>query len=140
MPSWLCASPEYLKQYGKPQHPKELVDHKLLADSNLRGGKQWQLHHPDQGTELVAVNASLRINSARAIRDLMLQHKGIGNCPEFAVEQDLRDGTLVAAMTDWQPPTTSLYVMYPNRRHLSAKVRLFIEVLQQAYNPAEPDS
>lgn len=140
MPSWLCASPEYLQQHGKPAHPSELQHHQLLVDSNYRGGKQWQLLHADLGTEMVTVNASLRINSARAIRDLMLQHKGIGSCPEFAVEQQLRDGSLVAAIEGWHPPTTALYVMYPNRRHLSAKVRLFIETLQQACNPSEPDS
>jgi len=132
MRSFLCASPEYLARAGRPEEITQLNDFDLIADSNYRSGKHWEFQHQQLGNKVVSIDPLLKINSARAVRDLLISGKGIGICPEFAVYSDLLENKLEILFEDWYMPEQSMYAIYPHRRHLSAKVRLFIEALTSA--------
>jgi len=131
MTSYLCASPEYIAQHGMPESPEQLSEHRLISDTNYRSGKYWEFRNPETGSlKTTAISADIYINSARAVRDLLLDGQGIGICPGFAVNQQIADGELIVLLPEWQMPGHQLSAIYPHRRHLSNKVRLFIELLQ----------
>ena len=127
----LCASPQYLEQHGRPGHPSELVDHAVLAYSLLAAGDTWQFEGPE-GPSTVKVHPRMRTNSGDTCRAVALSGRGIVLQPSFLVDDDLRAGTLVELMPEYQSPELGVYAVYPSRKHLLPKVRLLIDYLAAA--------
>lgn len=122
----VCASPEYLARRGEPKEPDQLAEHTCVVDSNHPDGSLWTLGSDDHG---VTVDAPTRIlvNSARAVRELVLAGQGISYLPSFAVSDDITEGRLKRLLPAFEQKPLGIFALYPHRRHLSAKVRLFIE-------------
>jgi DNA-binding transcriptional LysR family regulator len=97
-----------------------------VVDSNHPAGTRWEF---GSGGDVLAVDVSTRIlvNSARAARELVLADHGIGYLPSFAVSEDIAEGRLKHLFPAFEPEPLGIFALYPHRRHLSAKVRLFIE-------------
>lgn len=133
----LCASPAYLRQHGRPERPEDLVDHDCIIDTNIRWRENWRFER-DGKTLTVRVRPTLSVNSASAVREALLNGIGIGFCPEFAVADALRRGTLVALFDDMLTISFGVSVVYPHRLHLSAKVRAFIDFAVGWYTPVPP--
>jgi DNA-binding transcriptional LysR family regulator len=128
MPRLVCASPGYLNKHGIPQHPRELRDHISLTYGFLLTGNQWKLTGSD-GEHWIQPAWSLCVNNAEVLRDVAIKGRGIALIPEFIAGEAVRSGLLTAILKDfWAPPLT-LYAIYPPTRHLSVKVRLFIDFL-----------
>jgi DNA-binding transcriptional LysR family regulator len=123
----LCASPDYIAEYGEPEEPRQLSHHHCILDSNYAGGNHWTLGRADQ-IITVEVQPHLIVNSARAGRELVLAGHGIGFLPSFAIADDIKQGKLKAVLPMHVPEPIGIYAAYLNRKHLSAKVRLFIEM------------
>jgi DNA-binding transcriptional LysR family regulator len=123
----LCASPDYIAEYGEPEEPRQLSHHHCILDSNYAGGNHWTLGRADQ-IITVEVQPHLIVNSARAGRELVLAGHGIGFLPSFAIAEDIKQGKLKAVLPMHIPGPIGIYASYLNRKHLSAKVRLFIEM------------
>lgn len=121
-----CASPQYLARHGEPDRPEQLAGRACVVDSNHPAGTRWAF---GSGGEAVVVDVSTRIlvNSARAARELVLAGQGIGYLPSFAVSDDIAEGGLTRLFPGFEPEPLGIFALYPHRRHLSAKVRLFIE-------------
>ena len=128
----LCASPRYLRKHGRPRHPAELAGHSVLNYSQLATGDSWEFTGPE-GLVSVRVQPRLRTNSGDTCRALALAHQGIVLQPSFLVGQDLREGTLVPVLPQYQMPELGVYAVYPSRRHVPSKVRLFVDHLAQAF-------
>jgi DNA-binding transcriptional LysR family regulator len=123
-----CAAPSYLQQRGMAKHPLELSHHACILDSNLPNPRRWDFM--DQGRMMqIPVSGPLAVNSATAVRGLAIQGHGIALCPDFVVQEDMVSGRLVSLLEAYEPRRHSLYAVYPHRRHLSAKVRCFIDFL-----------
>ncbi|WP_415911380.1 LysR family transcriptional regulator [Neptuniibacter sp. QD37_11] len=132
--SYLCASPDYLKQHSEIKTLSDLHNHQLIADTNYRSGKVWQFRHKEDGQcQSVEVNAGLNINSAQAVRALVLNGQGISLCPDFAVKSHIETGAIKHLLPEWQAPTMEISAIYPSRQHVSAKVRLFIDEFSSYY-------
>jgi len=128
--NYLCASPEYIKQHGEPQMLPDLGNHRLIADSNFRYGKFWQFSPKNSEIKTpVAIHSNINVNSARAVKEFLVKGQGIGICPDFVIKDEFDNGTLVKLLPQWQIASCSLTAVYPNKRHLSNKVRLFIDTL-----------
>ncbi|NJN02482.1 MAG: LysR family transcriptional regulator [Leptolyngbyaceae cyanobacterium SL_1_1] len=125
----VCASPEYLKQYGVPQTPADLKHHSCLHYGHFATSSQWTLTST-AGNHTVTVNGVLCSNNGEVLRTAALQGLGIALLPTFIVGSDLLQGTLCQILADYPPPEISAYVLYPVNRHLSAKVQLLTEFLQ----------
>lgn len=125
-----CAAPDYIDRHGEPMHPRQLSEHLCIVDSNHPTGTLWTFH---KGEELVSVNvpAKLIVNSARAARELTLLGEGISYLPSFAVAEEIAEGRLRRLLHEHHSMPLGIYAVYPHRRHLSAKVRLFIEHLSE---------
>lgn len=130
----VCASPAYLARRGTPLHPRELRSHDCLAYGYLATGNQWKLTGPD-GDHWIQIPWTLCANNAEILKDAALNGRGIALLPSFIAGADLQEGSLVAILPDYKPPALSLYAVYPQTRHLSVKVRLFIDFLSQRFGP-----
>lgn len=128
----LCASPQYLQRHGHPRHPDELAGHAIVAYSLLATGDSWEFIGP-AGPLSVRVSPRMRTNSGDTCRAVALGHEGIVLQPSFLVGQDLRDGTLEQVLPDYALPELGIYAVYPSRRHLPPKVRVFVDELARAF-------
>lgn len=124
----VCASPGYFKSHGKPAHPNDLRNHQCLTYGFLSTGNQWKLTGAD-GDHWIAPPWTLCANNAEVLRDAAVKDRGIAVLPVFLAEQELKNGALVTCLDDYKAPPLSLYALYPPTRHLSVKVRLFIDFL-----------
>ncbi|NEU95469.1 LysR family transcriptional regulator [Bradyrhizobium uaiense] len=132
MPRVVCASPDYLKRHGTPHHPQDLRDHVSLTYGFLLTGNQWKLTGAD-GEHWIQPAWSLCVNNAEVLRDVAVKGRGVALIPEFIAGEALQQGRLKAILNDfWAPPLT-LYAVYPPTRHLSVKVRLFIDFLVERF-------
>jgi len=122
----LCASVEYIEAHGAPLEPGHLSDHACVLDSNYPGGNRWTLGRGD-GRITTDVNPRLIVNSARAGRDLVLANHGIGYLPSFAIADDISQGRMQCLLPDLASEPIGIYAVYQHRKHLSAKIRLFID-------------
>ena len=127
------ASPEYLREYGKPDKPEDLLQHQCILDTNYKGGARWQFSR-DNKTVSVNVNSKHYMNSALAVKSLALTNNGIAIGPMFVASDDIKMGRLEPVLNDYVIEILGLYAVYPHRRHLSVKVRLFIDTLVKYFS------
>lgn len=128
----LCASPDYLQKRGVPKHPYELTEHEILAYSYWFTGDEWSFEGP-MGSVSVRTRPSLTSNSGDTCRAAALDGQGIIFQPDFMVDSDLSEGTLVALMPDYKAVELGIYAIYPTRKHISAKVRALIDFLSGSF-------
>jgi DNA-binding transcriptional LysR family regulator len=129
--SVICAAPEYWNKHGRPSHPSELAEHNCFAYSYLATGNEWRLKGPE-GEVAVRVSGSLTANNGDVLRQAAVAGLGVIASPTFMVCDDLRDGRLEPVLRDYEPPNRGIYAVYPHNRHLSAKVRVFVDYLVEA--------
>jgi len=128
----MCAAPAYLEAHGSPQRPADLREHACLTYGYLATGNQWKLKGPD-GDHWVPVDGPLCVNNGEVIRDAALRGLGIALLPTFIVGPELQSGTLVSVLAEYTESAAHLYAIYPPTRHLSLKVRLFIDFLVERF-------
>ncbi|MEM9059048.1 MAG: LysR family transcriptional regulator [Pseudomonadota bacterium] len=126
----LCASPEYLEQHGEPATPEDLSGHAVLHQRHGADAPVWVLTGPD-GPVSVPVQPVLTANNLETLLAGTCAGLGIAIMPEYAVRSDLVAGRLVPVLKEFRLPPRMLQVVYPPARHLSAKVRLFVDFVQE---------
>jgi DNA-binding transcriptional LysR family regulator len=128
----LCASPAYLEQAGEPARPTDLRGHRCLHYGYLSSGSQWRLLGPD-GDRPYAIDCVMWSNNGEVLKHAALHDQGIALLPTFIVGDALQEGQLRTVLVDHTPPPISVCALYPRHRHLSAKVRLFVELVRQRF-------
>jgi DNA-binding transcriptional LysR family regulator len=128
----VCAAPAYLKRRGVPRHPRDLRDHDCLNYGHLATGNQWKLTDAE-GDHWVPIPWTLCTNNAEVLRDAAIAGCGVALLPTFIAGADLQTGRLTTILADYKAPELSIYVLYPPTRHLSAKVRVFIDFLVERF-------
>ncbi len=130
----LCATPNYLEQHGCPERPEELHGHRCLIYSLSSSPTEWVLIRRGGREPLtVTVAPYYTANSSIALREALLAGSGIALIPTFVVGADLDEGRLATVLSDFEIPPQSLYALYPSSRHLSPKVRSFVDFLVELY-------
>jgi DNA-binding transcriptional LysR family regulator len=129
----ICAAPSYLKERGTPQHPKDLREHNCLAYGHLTTGNQWKIIGRDGREHWIQTSWTLCSNNGEVLRDAAVKGQGIVLLPTFIVGADLQQGSLRGILSDYKAPEISLYAIYPETRHLSVKVRVFIDFLVERF-------
>ncbi|HWK96940.1 MAG TPA: LysR family transcriptional regulator [Pseudolabrys sp.] len=127
----VCAAPAYFRKHGRPQTPADLRQHECLTYGFLSTGNQWKFTGPDGQDHWIAPKWSLCVNNAEVLRDAAVKGRGVTVLPVFLAEQELSSGALVTVLNDYRTPQLTLYAIYAPTRHLSVKVRLFIDFLVQ---------
>jgi len=133
----LVASPEYLERFGRPEHPRELSGHSCLLYSYQATGANWRLWGPD-GETLVRVEGRVTANNGGALVDAARRGMGIALAPDFIAFDALARGELEFILRPWSPEPLFLSAVYPHRRYLSQKVRLFIDFLAERFGETPP--
>lgn len=128
----VCATPEYWQQHGRPEHPKDLTRHNCLLYKYLIHGNEWRFNGA-KGPFGIRINGTMKANSGSALTYIALGGLGVYMAPTFMVGEHLKSGRLEAVLNDWVDPELAIYAVYPQTRHLTAKVRVFIDFLSELY-------
>ncbi|CAN7320416.1 LysR family transcriptional regulator [Pseudoduganella sp. LjRoot289] len=133
----LCAAPAYLARRGMPATPADLLKHNCIAYS-YHASDEWQLLDLEQKLHTVKIPFMMRTNNGDTARAVALGGQGIIWQPTFLIGADLRAGRLVQVLPDYHLPDIDIQAVYPSRRHLSAKVRVMIDFLAEAFKETPP--
>lgn len=121
----LCATPGYLAERGAPLVLADLAQHSLLVHNT----DNWRLEGPD-GPSTVKVDSAVRTNSSEVIREAVLAGIGIALRSTWDVGPDITSGRLRIVLPDWHASSrVAVHAVYPSRRHLAHKVRVFMDFL-----------
>jgi len=127
--SYVIATPEYLNKHGRPITPEQLKRHSCICYSNMKTPNIWLFKDNLGKEEQVEVPQTILCNSAQMKVSMLLDHHGICRLPEFTMEKELASHKLEVLFQNYQATDINVYAVYPSRKHLSPKIRLFIDLL-----------
>lgn len=134
METLTCASPDYIERYGEPQSLDELAQHRAVHHFSSRTGRIYELDFTvnERVTE-VKVPSKVSVNDGDAYVTCGLQGFGLIQPPRFMVQQHLQSGALREVLPQWRPSSMPISVVYPHNRHLSPKVRAFVNWVAELF-------
>ncbi|UDJ83454.1 LysR family transcriptional regulator [Kosakonia oryzae] len=130
----LFVSPDYLKQWGKPESVADLKAHRRLVYGLGTASTGWNLVDKEHGRITLNGSNHVRFDSGDAIRLAAIAGLGIGYLPSFMIGRDIAEGRLVQLLPATQGEEIAIHAIYPSRRHLSLRVRAFIDGLKTFLN------
>jgi DNA-binding transcriptional LysR family regulator len=134
----VCASPAYLKEHGMPRVPADLQDHVCIGYRYSATADEWHLLDGEGHAHVVKVPCIMHTNNGDTARAAALGGAGVIWQPEFLVGPDLRAGRLVEVLPGYGMSDIDILALYPSRRHLSAKVRVMVDFLVEAFSGELP--
>lgn len=133
----LCvASPSYLAQHGAPKVPKDLLDHSCIVSTSDRRAN-WIFSNEGR-SESISIQGRYSVNSVQLALTAALRGAGIAVLPAFFSAGALRAGHLSLVLEEWNLGHSDIHVVYPGNRHLSARVRLFVDELIDRFTSLPP--
>jgi DNA-binding transcriptional LysR family regulator len=132
-----CATPEYLERRGLPRTLDDLAQHDKIVFTYANGLVPWRYQMGGVARD-ISVQGALRLSNTEAIRDAVLAGLGVAQLGEFLVGDDIRQGRLIALLPDYVRAETPICAVYPTRRHVSPKVRRFVEMLRADWANGAP--
>ncbi|MDB5821145.1 MAG: LysR family transcriptional regulator [Rhizobacter sp.] len=130
----LCvASPAYLERRGTPLHPDDLLHHDCLAlSSDASQTRGWAFDI--DGTQIyMRLQGKLDCSDGQVLHDWCVAGLGIAWRSTWEVEEDLRSGALVSVLDEFRAPPNGIYAVFAQRKHLPARLRLWIDHLKQTW-------
>ena len=127
----LCASPDMIAAFGPVERPQDLANRPCVIDTNGRWLSNWPFVGDSGDTTSVSVTGRIEVNSPMAARAAAVSGLGWAILPDFIAAPDLATGRLVSALDEWIPKGGGIFAVYPHRRYLPAKVRVFVDFLVQ---------
>lgn len=127
------ASPDYVRRHGAPQAPADLERHNCLVYTQQPRPHDWTFTGESGVSETVGVKGSLQANTSVALRTAALAGLGIAATADFIVHGDVKRGALVRLLPGYTLRPRELFVLYPQNRHLSPKVRAFVDFAADYY-------
>ena len=125
----VCASPHYLSVHGTPETPDDLKNHQCLVYSNLADPDKWNYEDRDGNKGTVKVKSEMSASSGDFLANAAGHGMGVVIQPTFIASAAIRAGNLIPVLTDYSWPISPAYAVYPPTRHLSYRVRAFIDFL-----------
>ena len=127
----VVASPAYLVESGVPRSPDDLARHNCLSLGQQRG---WLFRNPATGeVDTIKVGGDFECNDGAVLHEWALAGRGLAWRSLWEVGRDLKEGRLTSVLDAWQAPPMGIYAVFPQRRHLPLRVRLFIDLLKENY-------
>lgn len=134
----LCASPQYLVQKGIPLHPNDLVHHDIISYSYLATKDEWHFTGP-AGPIHIKTKPCIQTNNGDTCLAAALTHQGIILQPSFLVGPYLANGQLQEILPNFPSVILGIFAVYPSRKYLTPKVRVFIDFLSQEFANKGPN-
>ena len=129
----MCASPAYLEQMGTPQSPDELSEHQCLVYSLIRDFEYWHLSDSNGREIRVKIRPYLKASTGEFLKDAAVEGLGIILLPSFIAYKEIERGALVQILKEYKLPQMDAYAIYPQTRHLSQRVRAFVDFLVKRF-------
>ena len=131
----VCASPDYLQQYGQPQIPKDIESHNCLLFPLIGFKTRWIFKHKTGNVQEIPVRGNTIISNAIALQQCAISGMGLTLLPHWLIDEDINTGKLVRLFPDYQVTATNFntaaWLLYPSRAYIPLKVRVFVEELRK---------
>ncbi|HEX8604116.1 MAG TPA: LysR family transcriptional regulator [Pseudoduganella sp.] len=129
-----CAAPAYLAKYGMPKHPRELERHRCVNYFSAKTGKIMEWDFTKDGERIqVPMPGVIALNDSNAYVQAGLAGLGVIQMTDYLLLQHVREGRMVQLLPDWVTDALPVHIVYPQNRHLSAKVRVFVEWVAELF-------
>lgn len=134
----LCAAPKYLRRKGMPATPEHLAGHECITlRENNEDVSLWKFTSGRKNCS-VRIDPTLVSNDGEVVRQWAVQGKGIMVRSEWDVADALKSGKLVQLLPEWQLSSADVVALVPQRKGMSARVKAFIDLVNQHFSPAPP--
>jgi len=130
------ATPEYLKRHGAPKTPAELSKHRCLLLSSESSQPRGWVFTVDTKVIHIRPAGTLDCSDGQVLHDWCAQGLGIAWRSTWEVQDEVSDGRLIAVLEEFAAPPNGVYAVFPQRKHLPLRVRLWIDFIKQAYGEA----
>ena len=130
----VCASPDYIKKNGAPSTPEELLDHPCITYSYLDNPNLWSFLNEQGEEKMIKVPILMQANNGSFLCSAAISGLGIVREPTFIAYKSIAEGLLVPILQDYSLPEVNAYAIYPPTRHLSQRVRRFIDFLVERFS------
>ncbi|MCP3291100.1 substrate binding domain-containing protein, partial [Aeromonas hydrophila] len=124
----ICASPAYLARSPAITHPEDLVHHERVAVTSGFLASHWCFERDDREV-LVDPPSRFRVNNITCAREAAKAGLGLASLPAMLCHEELASGTLVSVLPEWQQPKVPIYLLFPERRLMPRKLRVFIDFI-----------
>lgn len=128
----VCAAPEVLAEHGTPNAPEDMGRLPTIADSNHRVKRAYTFDTPE-GRRSVRIDPVISINAPHAIRMAALAGLGFCQVPYLTVQDDIKAERLVPVLEEYELKGVGIYAVYAERRHMTQKLRAFIDFLADQF-------
>lgn len=124
-------APFYLEKFGSPQHPQELEDkHFCIGYLNAVSGQIMTMDFEKDGQKLeIAPNYIMSVNDSRTYLNAAVAGMGVAQLAPFMADEAIKRGELIRVLPDWEHESLPIYIVYPQTRHVTNKVRVFVDWL-----------
>ncbi|HGA2726416.1 TPA: LysR family transcriptional regulator [Enterobacter hormaechei] len=129
----ICATPEYLRRAGTPQHPQDLRAHSCISLGETPADSRWKFTREGK-TEMVQTHGRYAANHTGVRLDAVKRHVGIGSLPLFTAREALEKGEIVQVMPEWEfisSYTGELWLLWTRNKHMPARMRAMIDYLNE---------
>lgn len=127
----LYASPAYLRKYGTPKSPKDLVDHASIRLREAHGAARTILHS-DKDSQPYTSRPALQTNDYWVMKTFCIDGLGIALLPDYFVQPELGSGALVPVLPQWKPERRRVFCAYQRQRYMGKKLRAFIDLVAKS--------
>jgi DNA-binding transcriptional LysR family regulator len=130
----IAASPDYIAQHGAPTRPDQLINHRMISYSYSDRPNEFRYQLENGKPQVASITPAFKANNSEMLRQMAISGLGVLCLPSFIIGPDIRSGKLKRLMTNVEPlPQRNIYALYPHNRYMSAKVRLFIDFVAEAF-------
>ncbi|KQZ12221.1 LysR family transcriptional regulator [Mesorhizobium sp. Root552] len=133
----ICGSPELIAKHGMPTKPQDFARLPCIVDTNGRWLSNWPFKGDTSDTISVSVSGPLEVNSPMVARAAAVSGLGFAILPDFIAAPEIIEGRLVPVLDDRILQGGGIFAVYPHRRYLPAKVRVFVDFLAQWFKARE---
>lgn len=129
-----CATPDYLSRYGMPHEPRDLEQHQCIRYFSGSPGKAYEFGFSNARESLsIPVESPVVSNDGDTYMAIGLSGLGIVQVPHFMAREAIASGQLIVLLPGWRSETIPIHAVYPQNRHLSAKVRVFVDWVTELF-------
>ena len=128
--SVVCASDAYLKKHGVPKHPGDLKDHSIICVASSTSQRQWRFHERRKSFS-VRVNPRLSTTNVQGCLSAMNSDFGITRMLSYQIEPYIPNGQIRIVLEEFEPPPLPINIIHREGRHVSVKLRAFIDLLAE---------
>lgn len=131
-----AASPDYIRRHGLPRHPRELEsgEHKVVSYFSAQTGRHYPFDFNRDGERIEVMGRyRVSVNDGNAYLTSAINGLGIVQIPYFTLRPHMDAGELVPLLCDWDSDALPMYIVYPPNRHLSTKLRVFVDWVAELF-------